>query len=93
MSKNQGVDPGGRFDQVHLFVGEGAQPGAKRQRRWECWKGGLLWACYPKGGKADINRDRGWEPLHEAGWHQVTQVAIDDTLSALRFPPLADNGH
>jgi hypothetical protein len=50
--------------------------------------GGHLWLCYPKKGGAirtDITRDRGWEPLHAAGFLPVTQVAVDATWSALRF--------
>jgi hypothetical protein len=33
----------------------------------------------------DITRDRGWEPLHDAGFLPVAQVAIDADWSALRF--------
>lgn len=50
--------------------------------------GGHLWLCYPKKSGAiptDITRDRGWEPVIDAGFLPVTQVAIDDTWSALRF--------
>jgi hypothetical protein len=49
---------------------------------------GLLWFAYPKRSGAirtDITRDRGWEPLTEAGFLPVAQVAIDPTWSALRF--------
>ncbi|PAX07082.1 hypothetical protein [Sphingomonas lenta] len=51
-------------------------------------RGGRLWFAYPKKTGAirtDINRDQGWEPLREAELVAVTQVAIDDTWSALRF--------
>jgi hypothetical protein len=51
-------------------------------------RGGRLWFAYPKKTGAirtDITRDHGWEPLREAGLVAVTQVAIDDTWSALRF--------
>jgi hypothetical protein len=50
--------------------------------------GGRLWCAYPKksGGLAsDIDRDHGWEPLFDAGFLPVTQVAIDADWSALRF--------
>ncbi len=50
--------------------------------------GGRLWCAYPKKSGAlasDIDRDHGWEPLHEAGFLAVTQVAIDADWSALRF--------
>jgi hypothetical protein len=47
-----------------------------------------LWIAYPKttsGVKTDLTRDRGWDDIERAGLHAVTQVAIDDTWSALRF--------
>jgi hypothetical protein len=49
---------------------------------------GLLWFCYPKGTgkiKTDINRDKGWDTVLKAGYGGVTQIAIDDTWSCLRF--------
>ena len=48
----------------------------------------LLWIAYPKkSGKipSDITRDDGWEAVIAAGYVAVTQVAIDDNWSALRF--------
>jgi hypothetical protein len=47
-----------------------------------------LWIAYPKttsGVKTDITRDQGWDALEEAGLSAVTQVAVDQTWSALRF--------
>ena len=50
---------------------------------------GKLWIAYPKGTShkytTDINRDRGWDTVTEAGFRPVSQVAIDDDWSALRF--------
>ncbi len=49
---------------------------------------GLLWYCYPKRSanmETDINRDNGWDALHENGFRGVRQIAIDSTWSALRF--------
>ncbi len=50
---------------------------------------GKLWLAYPKGSsrryKTDINRDHGWEMVTETGFRPVSQVAIDDDWSALRF--------
>lgn len=50
---------------------------------------GVLWFVYPKQtgvtGKSDIDRDHGWEPLQEKGFRRVSQVSVDDSLSALRF--------
>lgn len=49
-----------------------------------------LWVAYPKGNKADINRDSLWPMLSEVGLRPIGQVAVDDTWSALRFRPLKD---
>ena len=40
--------------------------------------------------KTDINRDIIWRETQETGWRPVTQVALDETWSALRFRPTAD---
>jgi hypothetical protein len=55
----------------------------------------VLWICYPQKTSAiasDVNRDIAWAPLAEAGYRPVTQVAIDDTWSALRFRPQSEVG-
>lgn len=48
-----------------------------------------LWFAYPKGTsktiKSEVNRDTGWEVLHNAGFDTVRLVAIDADWSALRF--------
>jgi hypothetical protein len=84
----------GRYDFVISFVVDQASanaiiPLALAAARRDT----VLWFCYPKGTskvKTDINRDRGWTLLHEAGWGPVGQVAVDDTWSASRFRPEAD---
>jgi hypothetical protein len=51
-------------------------------------EGARLWFAYPKKSGAlrtDISRDHGWEPVGALGLMGVTQIAIDDTWSALRF--------
>ncbi|BBI32577.1 YdeI/OmpD-associated family protein [Cohnella abietis] len=56
---------------------------------------GLLWMNYPKGTsklKADLNRDRGWSVVSEAGWEGIALVSIDETWSAMRFRPLSAVG-
>ena len=49
----------------------------------------VLWFAYPKKSSkkysSDISRDDGWQPLGDAGFEGVRQVAIDDDWSALRF--------
>jgi hypothetical protein len=47
----------------------------------------ILWVAYPKGNRADINRDTLWPILSEYGLRPISQVAVDDVWSALRFRP------
>jgi hypothetical protein len=50
--------------------------------------GARLWLAYPKKTgpvRSDLDRDHGWDPLTSEGLLPVTQVALDDTWSALRF--------
>jgi hypothetical protein len=49
---------------------------------------GALWVAYPKGNRTDVNRDSLWPILGGHGLRPITQVAIDDVWSALRFRPL-----
>jgi hypothetical protein len=49
-----------------------------------------FWVAYPKGGRADINRDTLWPIVAELGLRPITQVSIDAVWSALRFRPLAE---
>jgi hypothetical protein len=50
---------------------------------------GKLWMAYQKGksgkGVTDVNRDRGWNIVEETGFRRVSQVAVDDKWSAVRF--------
>ncbi len=48
----------------------------------------VLWVAYPKGNRADINRDSLWRLVAPFGLRPITQVAIDETWSALRFRPV-----
>lgn len=59
---------------------------AAKAGRHDC----LFWACYPKGtGKieSDIKRDTVWKAMKMAGLRPVTQIAIDETWSAMRGRP------
>jgi hypothetical protein len=49
-----------------------------------------LWVAYPKANRTDINRDTLWPILAEYGLRPITQVAIDEVWSALRFRPLKE---
>lgn len=52
----------------------------------------ILWMCYPKGSSkkytCDFNRDTGWEVMKKYDLTAVSQVAIDQDWSALRFRKL-----
>ena len=47
-----------------------------------------LWFAYLKGNRSDINRDSLWPIVAEHGLRPISQVAVDDHWSALRFRPL-----
>jgi hypothetical protein len=49
----------------------------------------VFWVAYPKGGRSDLDRDSLWPIVAELGLRPITQVAVDDAWSALRFRPLA----
>jgi hypothetical protein len=51
---------------------------------------GVLWIAYPKAGRSDLKRDTLWPMLRPYGMRPISQVAIDDIWSALRFRPLAE---
>jgi len=53
----------------------------------ELKKPGTVWIAYPKGNKADINRDSLWPIVADFDMRPCGQVAIDDRWSALRFRP------
>ena len=48
-----------------------------------------VWVAYPKASskkyRCEFNRDNGWAALGAAGFEPVSQVAIDEDWSALRF--------
>ncbi len=86
--------PNGSFDNVVLFVCDKAQLHREIGAAIAATVlGGLLWIGYPKQTskiKTDINRDIIWAETQETSWRPVTQVALDETWSALRFRPTAD---
>ncbi len=79
------------YDFVQIFVRNSAElarltPIAQQACRYD----GILWVCYPKltGPLAgDLSRDHLWELMKPTGLDPVTQIAIDETWSALRFRP------
>jgi hypothetical protein len=50
----------------------------------------IFWVAYPKGNRADINRDTVWPILGEYGMRPIGQVSLDEVWSALRFRPLKE---
>ena len=53
-------------------------------------KPAVFWIAYPKGNRTDINRDSLWPILSEYGMRPISQVALDETWSALRFRALKE---
>jgi hypothetical protein len=84
--------PPGTLDFVQLFVRDSAELAEFAPAALAAIKpDGVLWIAYPKQSskvKTDITRDRGWEPVTAAGLRPVTQIAIDETWSALRWRPI-----
>jgi hypothetical protein len=84
-----------KADHVHVFVrdtrdlarlGPRAVSGAQA--------GAVVWIAYPKRTSevaTDLTRDRGWEAV-TGDIDAVSQVAVDDTWSALRFKPVTEVG-
>jgi hypothetical protein len=89
-----GGDPA-EADHVHVFVrdsGELARLGPQAVAGARA--GAVTWIAYPKrssGVDTDLTRDRGWEGVTD-DIDAVSQVAVDDTWSALRFKPVAEVG-
>ena len=82
------ASPGESADVVLLFVHDGAELEAHAEGFVEAvLEDGAAWVAFQKGAKGEISRDRGWEPLHDAGLIGVSLVAVDDTWSAMRFRP------
>ena len=55
--------------------------------------GALVWITYPKktsGVESDLSREGVWDAMSATGWRPVTQIAIDEVWSGLRFRPAAD---
>lgn len=82
----------GKYDFVQVFSASQTQ---LEKLVIQCAKAGkyncIFWVCYPKGGgmiKSDIRRDTVWTALEKAGMKPVSQMAIDETWSALRGRPL-----
>jgi hypothetical protein len=87
-------DPGSA-DHVHVFVKDSRDLARLGPKAIAGVRGGAVtWIAYPKktsGVETDLTRDRGWEALTDE-IDAVSQVAVDDTWSALRFKSVAEAG-
>ncbi len=72
-----------------IFAGDAASlRGALDSHRELLARPSAFWVLYPKANRTDINRDSLWPILAEYGMRPISQVAVDDVWSALRFRPL-----
>jgi len=87
-------DGNGPFDAVIVFIPTSATLTTHSAAAIAALKpGGLMWLAYPKKTGAiasDMTRERAWEAFSALDWRPVSQIALDDTWSALRFRPVAD---
>jgi hypothetical protein len=67
-----------RSELLERFASE--LPGLARAR--------AVWFCYPKANRADLNRDTIIRESPAFGWRPNSNVAIDDTWSAVRLRSL-----
>lgn len=44
-----------------------------------------IWIGYPKGNKADINRDSIWKRAKDFGWTLIGNISLSDTWSSVRL--------
>ena len=49
-----------------------------------------VWFLYPKGGRADVNRDVIIAESGAFGWRPISNVSVDEVWSAVRVRPLGD---
>jgi len=81
--------PDGDIDLLLGFAVDVAALGPLVDRMLTIYKrGGAFWVAHPKKSgsiKSDLSRDAGWDRLTREGMIPVTQIAIDDDWSALRF--------
>jgi hypothetical protein len=82
-------------DHVHVFVRDSAELARLGPTAIAgVDAGAVTWIAYPKktsGVSTDLTRDRGWEAV-TGDIDAVSQVAVDDTWSALRFKSVAEVG-
>lgn len=88
------TEAAGQYDVVLLFVCDrAALERSLRQATEAVRSGGVFWIAWEKKarrGPDDLNRDSLWAAVQPSGWGPVTNVAIDEDWSALRFKPGAE---
>jgi len=86
------VDDLSAADAAVVFVDDAAAVRAAMDADADTFRSiGSVWVAYPKGNRTDINRDSLWPILAGYRFRPNTQIAIDDTWSALRFRPDRDD--
>ena len=87
-------DPGDA-DHMHVIVKDSRDVALLGPKAIAGVQGGAVtWIAYPKktsGVETDLTRDRGWEAI-TGEIDAVSQVAVDDAWSALRFKAVAEVG-
>lgn len=79
-----------RYEFIQIFSRDLAEAGKYAEGAVKALSGdGYLWLCYPKGTskkyKSDLNRTSTWDVFSNYEFEPVSQVAIDDDWSAIRF--------
>ncbi len=68
---------------IHLFVKNKAELEKEVLKTTKALApNGLLWISYPKGGKTDLTRDKGWECLEKLNMRWLALISFDDDWSA-----------
>src|SRR3990172_12798189 len=77
------------YDLIHAFVRwQKDLPNLFAKLKKHLRKDGLIWVSYPKttsGVETDLNRDKLFELGAQEGVRAVSQVAVDEVWSAMRF--------
>ncbi|HEX3044190.1 MAG TPA: DUF3052 domain-containing protein [Bacillota bacterium] len=82
--------PAGKYRFIQIFAHNLAEANQLVKESIQALEGdGHFWLCYPKGTskkyKSDINREKTWEVMAPYEFEPVSQVAVDDDWSAMRF--------
>jgi predicted SnoaL-like aldol condensation-catalyzing enzyme len=85
---------GGNHGFVQLFASKKAEIEKSKKKLLESADpGALVWISYPKKSSrvdSDLSREVVWAAMEGTGWRPVSQIAIDEVWSALRFRPTQD---